>query len=249
MHITRVSSENAEQEGFLCIKNKKAAGFRRKLDWIHSHAEAGPVVFLAKDEKGKQQGFAECIPAENAWRPVKAEGFLFIHCIMVQSKSDRSSGIGSALISACEEEAIKQNKIGLCVMTSEGTWMTGRELFEKNGYQKADSRDRFDLMYKAFDESKKPVLKNWQEKATQYSGWHLFYADQCPWHINAVEAMDKTAKEEGVAMQMHELKTPGEAQHAPSGFGTFALIHNGEILEDHYISKTRFRTIIKKLSS
>ncbi len=246
MHITRVSIENAEKEGFFCIKNKKAAGFRRKLDWTYSHAKAGPVIFLAKDDKGKQLGFAECIPAENAWRPVKADGYFFIHCIMVQSKSDRNSGIGSALIKACEQEAKKQGKIGLCVMSSEGTWMSGKELFKKNGYQKADSIGRFDLMFKSFGDSIKPVLLNWQQKAKQYSGWHLFFADQCPWHINAVEAMEKTAREEKIRLQIHQMKTAEEAKQSPSGFGTFALIHNGKLLEDHYISKTRFKTIISR---
>jgi hypothetical protein len=37
-----------------------------------------------------------------------------------------------------------------------------------------------------------------------------------------------------------------EAQNGPSGFGTFSLLYNGKLLADHYISKTRFISIVKK---
>jgi hypothetical protein len=35
-------------------------------------------------------------------------------------------------------------------------------------------------------------------------------------------------------------------QLAPSGFGTFSLLKDGKLLEDHYISRTRFENILKK---
>lgn len=48
------------------------------------------------------------------------------------------------------------------------------------------------------------------------------------------------------AVFIRELKSAEEAKSAPSGFGVFSLVHNGELLEDHYISKTRFENIIRK---
>ena len=43
-----------------------------------------------------------------------------------------------------------------------------------------------------------------------------------------------------------KLTSPTEAQNAPSGFGTFSLIKDGKLLEDHYLSKKRFENIIKQ---
>jgi len=43
-----------------------------------------------------------------------------------------------------------------------------------------------------------------------------------------------------------KLETPEEARNAPSGFGTFSLVYNGQLLEDHYLSKTRFENILKQ---
>lgn len=244
MEIKRVTYDNAEQEGFFCIKNKKANGYKRKLRWLK---ESEAVIFLAKDEKGKSIGFVECVVSEKAWRPLRAKDMLFIHCIMVQSKSDRHAGVGGQLLHACEAEARQQGKAGICVMSSDGSWIADNSLFIRHGFQFVEQRGRFELLYKPLSENAtKPVLMDWERAAMAYKGWHLFFADQCPWHINAVEAMLHVAADFDIDLQLHEMTSADQAQQAPSGFGVFALVHNGELLEDHYLSKTRFRTILKK---
>jgi hypothetical protein len=47
-------------------------------------------------------------------------------------------------------------------------------------------------------------------------------------------------------LQTTKIESAEKAQHAPSGFGVFALVKDGKLLEDHYISETRFKTILKK---
>jgi len=74
----------------------------------------------------------------------------------------------------------------------------------------------------------------------------LLYADQCPWHEKSVSAISDVAREEGVPLQVTHLNKPEEAQKGPSGFGTFALIKDGKLLADHYLSATRFKNILKK---
>jgi hypothetical protein len=44
-----------------------------------------------------------------------------------------------------------------------------------------------------------------------------------------------------------ELKCWSDAQQAPTPYAFFALIHNGQLLADHQISRTRFRNIMNKL--
>jgi hypothetical protein len=48
-------------------------------------------------------------------------------------------------------------------------------------------------------------------------------------------------------LKITELKTPKQAQEAPSVYSVFTLIKDGKILADHYISSTRFRNILKKV--
>ncbi|HTY63842.1 MAG TPA: hypothetical protein VMG30_16460, partial [Acidobacteriota bacterium] len=50
----------------------------------------------------------------------------------------------------------------------------------------------------------------------------------------------------GVDLNVWVLAIPEEAQKAPSGFGVYSLIRDGRLLEDHYLSATRFESILKK---
>jgi hypothetical protein len=91
-----------------------------------------------------------------------------------------------------------------------------------------------------------PRLIDWTKNLAKYKGWNLVYSDQCPWHEKSVTDLQLTAKNHGIELQITKLTTPEEAQQAPSGFGTFGLIYNGKLLEDHYLSKTRFENILKQ---
>lgn len=238
---------NVEEHGFFCIKNKKADGYKAKLQWFLHQYELGLRIFIATGETGKQLGFVECIPAEFAWRPLEAEGYLFIQCITVYSKKDRQQGLGKYLLQRCEQLALEGKHIGLCSMTSNKPWVAEKGLFEKSGFEKVEELGRFELMAKSLTHSQKlPGLIDWQAQQAQYQGWHLVYANQCPWHQKAVDELSKTASDRGISLQISQLHTPEEAHLAPSGFGTFSLLFNGRLLADHYISKTRFLNILNK---
>lgn len=242
-----VTSDNVAETGVFCIKNKKAPGYKAKLDWFTSKINNGLRIKIALNDLNKQIGFIEYLPSELAWRPIAASNYLFIHCIVVFDKAARNKNIGSELIKACEADAVKLNKDGICAMTSDGVWMANKSLFEKNGFILAGTLDRFELMYKPFTNKRQPpVFINWKEQAERYMGWHLFYANQCPWHIKSVKDLEKTAAMNGIELNIIKLNKPEEAQTAPSGFGTFSIIHNGKLIADHYISSTRFKNIIKQ---
>ena len=103
--IIDVTAANVEEFGTYCIKNKKAPGYHKKIEWFKKKLNDGLKIKIALDSDGKQQGFIEFIPAENAWRPITADGYYFIQCIVVFSKKVRNQQIGSLLINACIEEA------------------------------------------------------------------------------------------------------------------------------------------------
>ena len=54
------------------------------------------------------------------------------------------------------------------------------------------------------------------------------------------------AGEYGIRLKVKKINSSTEAKQGPSGFGVFALLHEGKLLEDHYISSTRFKNILKK---
>lgn len=238
---------NVKEFGVYCVKDIKSPGFKAKSAWFGHGCSQDVTILAAYDAQGKQVGFIEYTSSEKAWRPVKAVNYLFIQCIAVLSKENRNKNIATALIGKCEQEAKLNNKVGLCTLASEGSWMAHKSIFEKCGFKIIQRKGRFELMAKFFDEKAPlPYILDWEKNLQNLVGWHLFYADQCPWHEKSANDLANAAKENGIALNIRKLKTPEEAQQAPSGFGTFALVRDGRLLEDHYLSRTRFENIIRQ---
>ena len=245
--IVDVTPRNIESETAFCIKDISSEGFRCKQDWYHKRYREGLRMCIMKDDNGKMIGFIEFVPAEMAWRPVMAEDFVLIHCMYIYPNKNKNKGLGSRLIKYVEDYSKDANKAGVCVVSSKGAWMAGKQVFEKNGYDLLEHKDRFDLLSKKWKkEAADPVFIDWTEKQPAYQGWHLVYADQCPWHDKAVKALVETASQFDFELQVTRLDSVKEAKNAPSGYGVFSLLHDGKLLEDHYISATRFNNIIRK---
>jgi len=202
---------------------------------------------ILKDADNKAIGFIEYVPAAHAWRPIHAPGFMFIHCMYIYGNQYKNQGYGSQLLKHCEAEAKAKKMAGVCAMTSKGTWIIDGRLFEKNGYAPVDQRDRFDLYSKKWDVSAvDPKLLDWTAQQKKYQGWQLLYANQCPWHEKSVNAIKATAEAYGIDIKVKKINSAKEARKAPSGFGVFSLLKDGKLLEDHYISATRFKNILEK---
>ncbi len=247
LQIIDVTPSNAEKHSLFCVKDITNPGFQNKKTWMANRYKEGLRMKIIEDQNDTMMAFIEYLPAEKAWRPVDAPGFMFIHCMYVYPNKNKNQGLGSRLVSICEEDARSQGMKGIAAMTSKGTWITDKRLFVKNGFEEVDNRGRYELMAKKFDENARtPRLLDWTVNQAKYQGWHILYADQCPWHQKSVEALQATAIENGITLNITKLGSPIDAQHAPSGYGVFSLLHDGKLLEDHYISQTRFKNILKK---
>ena len=106
--IIDVTSYNVQEETLFCIKDLKSPGFKCKQDWFEIQYNKGLRMKILKGANGKMIGFIEYVPASNAWRPIEAEKFMFVHCIAVYSKKDRNKGHGSLLIEEVEKDAKRE---------------------------------------------------------------------------------------------------------------------------------------------
>ena len=70
------------------------------------------LVFCRSEERGKC--FIEYIPAENAWVPIAADGYLFINCLWV-SGSMQGHGYSNDLPEECIRDAKAHGKNGICI--------------------------------------------------------------------------------------------------------------------------------------
>ncbi len=243
--IVEINAENVHSEGLFCVKNPKYPGFGLKVEWMLKRMEEGLKLKLLKVDN-ETAGFIEYVPGEYTWRPVSAKSYMFIHCIWIYPKKNLNHGYGSQLVKHCIEDARKTGKAGVAVMATNGTWMPDATLFLRNGFVCVDSKERFDLMVLKFNNHPDPVFYDWNTNSPGYQGLNLIYANQCPLFIRSVEDLKKTAAGFNIQLNIKELKSAAEAQQAPSGFGVYSLIYNGKILADHYISSTRFKSILNK---
>ena len=247
MKLVEVTPENAIKETFFCIKDNKRQGFKDKVSWFEERHKEGLRIKILKNNEDRMIGFIEYVPAKYAWRPVDADNYMFIHCTYIYSKKERNKGYGALLIEDAETAAKANGMDGICVITSNGGWLANKTLFIKNGFEQIEEKDRFELLSKTWnDKAEKPKFHNWTDQQKKYKGWHLLYADQCPWNEKSVMAILNVAMDYNVDLKVSKINTVKEAKMAPSGFGVFNLLHNGKLLDDHYLSATRFRTILKK---
>ena len=247
MRIIEVTPENVKEETLFCVKDIANPGFENKRKWFEKRYGEGLRMKILKDDNYKMIGFIEYVPADYAWRPLNAANFMFIHCLAVYSKKDRNKGYGTLLINEAEKEAKAGKMDGVCVMTSKGVWIANKSIFAKYGFKEVDTRGRFELLSKKWNATApNPNLIDWTAVQKKYQGWHLLYADQCPWHEKSIEAILNVAIDNDIHLKVAKIKTAKEAKSAPSGYGVFSLLHNGKLLEDHYISATRFKNILKK---
>ncbi len=247
IQILEVNPNNVMQETLFCIKNIKTKGFSCKAKWFEAEYAKGLRLNILHSEEGEKAGFIEYTPVEHAWRPLLAQNFMFIHCMYVYPNRNKGRGYGSGLIQHAIAAAKNAGMDGICVMSSKGSWLADKDVFLKNGFTSVSKKGRFELLsLKWNDRAAEPQFMDWESEQAKFNGWHLIYADQCPWHEKSVTAMQKVADELGIDLQVNRLETAEDARKAPSGYGVFSLLHNGKLLEDHYLSATRFRTIVNK---
>jgi L-amino acid N-acyltransferase YncA len=244
--LEKVGPDHLEACGIGCITNPKHEGYRPKVDWLEGRFAEGLRFLLFRDPHGKPLAFLEYVPGEYAWRPVDAAGWLFVHCLWVYPKGQAVGGLGSRLIQACIEEARQAGARGVAAMVSEGPWIAGGNVFLRNGFESIAERDRFHLVIHRLGTGPEPCFRDIDPKWSKNRGLHIVYAAQCPYLPKSVSDVSALAREHDLEPKITLLHSASEAQNAPSYYGVFNLLWNGRLLSDHYVSKGRFKNLLKK---
>ena len=131
-----------------------------KKEWLKKRFDEG-LVFYRSEERGKC--FIEYIPAENAWVPIEAGGWLYINCLWV-SGSMKGHGYSSELLSECIRDAKEQGKKGICILCAEGRkreFLADPKFLKYKGFKVADISDcGINLMYLPLAENVPDIRKS-----------------------------------------------------------------------------------------
>ncbi len=248
IEIIDLAPENIADYGVCGYKDvEKHLELRRKIEWFGKYYPKGLRIKVLVSTTGGYQGMLEYVPGEYAHRPVDAAGYLFIHCIFVGfKKAFKGKGFASALLDECIGEARDAKKYGVAVVTRKGSFMAKKDIFVKKGFAVVDrANPDFELLALKFDHtSRDPAFKE-MSTGEYANGLTVIRSAQCPYSVKNVDAIMKTAREMGLKPALVELPDAESAQRSPCAFGTFCIVHNGNIVSHHPISNTRFVNIMK----
>lgn len=248
MKFIRVTGENIGKEHICCaISNNNDVQVSSKKAWLNERFDDG-LVFLKSEERGKC--FIEYIPAENAWNPIIADGYMYIDCLWVAG-SLKGHGYGAELLDACVEDSKSKGKAGLCILSSEKKkpFLADPKFLKYKGFTVCDEADNgIRLLYLPFE--KDASLPKFRACAKhphiEQHGYVLYYTDQCPFNAKYVPIVEKTAEENGVPFRTVHLRSKEEAQNAPTPITTYALFFNGEYLTNEQMNDKRFLKLLSK---
>ena len=88
-----------------------------KKEWLRQRFDEG-LVFYRSEERGKC--FIEYIPAENAWVPIEADGWIYINCLWIAGAM-KGHGYSNDLLSECIRDAGVAGKEGCLHSLRRGT--------------------------------------------------------------------------------------------------------------------------------
>ena len=102
------------------------------------------------------------------------------------------------------------------------------------------------MLVKQLRKTAEPKFKDCENQLSNCEGLKIVYSNQCPWVARFMSELSETIKGKSLEIDVVELKTPAQAQAAPSIYAVFNLVSDGKLLADHYISNTRFLNIVNK---
>lgn len=243
MTIVSVAEENIADEHICCsITEKKGENcVSSKKAWLKERFADG-LVFEKLDERGKV--FIEYIPAEKAWYPIEADGYMHIDCFWVSGRF-KGQGHANELLGRCIEDTKAQGKLGLTVLSSakKMPFLSDPKFLKYKGFELADTAaPYFELLYLPFTEN--APVPSFTEKAKQAriddGGLVLYHTDQCPFAGHYARLIHGIAQERGVAFDVRKIETLEQAKSCSSAWPTYSLFRNGEFVTNEILSEKKF---------
>ena len=246
MEYIRVTEENLENEHICCaISNNKDVQVSSKKAWLKDRFSDG-LVFLKSVERGKC--FIEYLPAENAWNPIIADGYIYIDCLWV-SGSLKGHGYSTDLLNECIADSEAKGKKGLCILSSakKRPFLSDPKFLKYKGFEVCDEADNgIQLWYLPFEtEFEKPQFKECaRHPHIDQQGYVLYYTSQCPFNAKYVPVLEEVAAKENVPFRAVHLQTKEDAQNAPSPITTYALFHDGVYITNEQMNDRKFLKLL-----
>lgn len=237
--------ENLEKEHLCCaIADKKhQEGVLAKKNWLKERIKEGHI-FRKLDTKGKV--FIEYAPLETAWTPVEGNDFIYIYCLWVAG-SFKGNGYGKELLEYAIEDAKKQNKKGICTITSKKKkpYMAEKKFFEKYGFKVVDTIGEYELLALCFAKEEPKFRENARKMEIENKNLTIYYNPQCPFVINSIKEVENFSQENNIKIDILKIDTLEKAKNIPCIFNNWANFLDGKYISNSLLNKNMVEKLLK----
>lgn len=247
MEIVTVDQDNIDREHICCaISDKKGETcVALKKAWMKERFRDG-LTFRKLDARGKV--FIESIPAEKAWCPIAADGYMHINCFWVSGQY-KGQGYANRLLEQCIADAEAKGKLGLTALSSvrKMPFLSDPKYLKYKGFMTADTaKPYYELLYLPFaDNAAVPQFRDCVKRGgIDEKGMLLYYSDQCPFADKYAEIIRGIAERRGSTVKLRKIESTGEAQNAPAPFTTYSFFYNGDFVTNEIFSEKKFEKFL-----
>jgi ribosomal protein S18 acetylase RimI-like enzyme len=250
LKLIRLTPDNIDAEHICCaISDKKCAdGYAAKKNWLRDQFQNG-YTFLKLDVRHKV--FIEYVPAEYAWAPVEAPGYVYIGCFWVAGQY-KEHGYGRKLLDRCLADAKGSNGVVVLSSPRKIPYLADKKFFSSNGFEVCDTaHPYFELM--ALRMKKNAPMPRFTERARKNragrpDGLTVYFTNQCPfteYYVNV--ELENIAKKHRLPLEIRKIDTLKKARANPSPFAIYSLYYRGEFLTHEIMTAKKFESIMKNL--
>lgn len=234
MNYIALSKSTIESEHICCAYSDKKChdSYKAKKSWLSEEFDNG-YVFRRLNERAKV--FIEYGPAENAWLPIKAPGYLALGCFWVSGKY-KNHGHGKQLLAKAIEDAKKENMLGLVTVVGKkkNHFMSDTKWLLNQGFIVTDETESnfalLSLTFKHADEM--PKFSDCVRKSSiDFEGCVAYYSNRCPYsEYHVTHSLVESCHKRGIALKVIKLENKEMAQNCPSPATIFSLYYNSKFI-------------------
>lgn len=246
--IIDTNAENIGDCGFCGYKAGRSEGHRRKAEWLKDRYAEGLRFKVLRSREFGDIGMIEYAPGSHAWRPVEAEGYFVIHCLMVNGKH-KGKGLGVLLLDSCLSDAKESQCRGVAVVTSADSFMADSGFFLKAGFVSVDRIGPYELLVKKLKKAAPDprfIVQRERSPGKYKKGLTILAADQCPMVPKWVEEITAASRTMGLEPKVVPVTSAEASRDLPTPYGMFSIVYDGKLIADRPISATRFMNIMRR---
>jgi L-amino acid N-acyltransferase YncA len=247
--IVDTNADNINSCSFCGYKDANSLGHRRKTDWLKERYAEGLRFKVLRSQRFGDIGMIEYALGNHAWRPVEAEAYLVIHCIMINGKH-KGKGLGTLLLDSCLRDARRSKQRGVAVVTSSDSFMARNDFFIKAGFVLVECSAPYELHVKKLKRAvpdPRFIVKKERLLKRHKKGLTILAADQCPMVPKWVAEIAEMSRALQLEPKVVRVRSAKASRELPTPYGMFTILYDGKLIADRPVSAKRFSSIMTKI--